>query len=621
MRNFTLCTAILAGALLVALGSCRMPFCPTGEDPFVIIDKPPAPAGGDTQALGEVIIFGWRGGNERDPRSVRWMWSLVADTNGVYNPVFDIVKDLNEHPERYEDKWSKWVPYSSPQGRTMTLGDDEALQMGRAHIFAVQAMDICGKTTAQFTRRTNVRQFIVSAVAGPLLTVAEPHLGANRFLGMSMNARSCEFPADLALNFTWRADASSYGGEIAGYRYGWDVADINNPNDWDVRFSLAHTSAPPMSFSSGIHTFFVEAMDNAGKITLGKMELRIVPFTMERNLLWVDDFPSTEFTQIDYAVPTESQHDAFWLDICGRAQGFDPAEDVWDAYYMHNARPPEFSRIRMYRNIIWSYGSSTDSGAWDDVIRFTPESMIGSNPTLVTNYLSMFLAKGGHLLTEGQADRSGGLAACLLPMAQSFPMNLRCEITGNQAGCDGDLSGVNTIAYRDYCVTMLDKVVGAFRRDADMPTRMVRVDCMTHAVRADDPVASALASLPDRLDLWEEITKPGRYFDPAAPAPRPGGFTFVEAYDPAYWMSRNSVTSQSCFHPMFRMRTRSSVSVLDNTAVALVLTKHENVAPPAPGAVAAKSFHFGFPLWYFNRQQVNRIISVVFTEWQIMAGM
>jgi hypothetical protein len=621
MRNFTLCAAILAGALLVALGSCRMPFCPTGEDPFVIIDKPPAPAGGDTQALGEVIIFGWRGGNERDPRSVRWMWSLVVDTNGVYNPVFDIVKDLNEHPERYEDKWSKWVPYSSPQGRTMTLGDDEALQMGRAHIFAVQAMDICGKTTAQFTRRTNVRQFIVSAVAGPLLTVAEPHLGANRFLGMSMNARSCEFPADLALNFTWRADASSYGGEIAGYRYGWDVADINNPNDWDVRFSLAHTSAPPMSFSSGIHTFFVEAMDNAGKITLGKMELRIVPFTMERNLLWVDDFPSTEFTQIDYAVPTESQHDAFWLDICGRAQGFDPAEDVWDAYYMHNARPPEFSRIRMYRNIIWSYGSSTDSGAWDDVIRFTPESMIGSNPTLVTNYLSMFLAKGGHLLTEGQADRSGGLAACLLPMAQSFPMNLRCEITGNQAGCDGDLSGVNTIAYRDYCVTMLDKVVGAFRRDADMPTRMVRVDCMTHAVRADDPVASALASLPDRLDLWEEITKPGRYFDPAAPAPRPGGFTFVEAYDPAYWMSRNSVTSQSCFHPMFRMRTRSSVSVLDNTAVALVLTKHENVAPPAPGAVAAKSFHFGFPLWYFNRQQVNRIISVVFTEWQIMAGM
>jgi hypothetical protein len=143
---------------------------------------------------------------------------------------------------------------------------------------------------------------------------------------------------------------------------------------------------------------------------------------------------------------------------------------------------------------------------------------------------------------------------------------------------------------------------------------------MTHAVRADDPVASSLASLPDRLDLWEEITKPGRYFDPAAPAPRPGGFTFFEAYDPAYWMSRNSVTSQSCFHPMFRMRTRSSVSVLDNTAVALVLTKHENVAPPAPGAVAAKSFHFGFPLWYFNRQQVNRIISVVFTEWQIMAG-
>ena len=620
MRTFAFCAAVLAGALLIALGSCRMPFCPTGEDPFVIIDKPPPPAGGGTQALGEVVVFGWRGGNERDPRSVRWMWSPVVDTNGVYDPTFDIVRDLNEHPERYEDKWSKWVPYSSPRGRGTTLGDDETLQMNRAHIFAVQAMDMCGKTTEQFNRETNVRQFIVNAVAGPLLTVAEPLLSANRFLGMSMNPRSYEFPADLALNFAWRADASSYGGEIAGYRYGWDVADINDPNAWDVRFSLAHTSAPPMAFSAGTHTFFVEAIDNIGKITLGRIQLFIVPFTMERNLLWVDDFPSSEFTQIDYVLPTESQHDAFWLDICGRAQGFDPALDVWDAYYAHNSRPPEFSRIRMYRNIIWSYSSNNDYGAWDDVIRFTPESMIGSGPTLVTNYLSMFLAKGGHLLTEGRADRSGGLAACLLPTAQSFPMNLMCEITGNQAGCDGDRSGVNTIAYRDYCVTMLDKVIGMFRVDADMPARILRSDCMIHAVKADDPVAGALAGLPDRLDLWEEITKPGRYFDPAAPAPRPGGFTYVEAYDPAYWMDRNSVASQPCFHPMFRMRTRNTLSPLNNSAVALVLTKHDNVVPPAPGAVAAKSFHFGFPLWFFNRTQVNQIVGAIFTEWRIESG-
>lgn len=619
MRKAALCAAILAGALLIVMGGCRVPFCPTGEDPFVIIDKPVAPANpGGVQTLGKVIVFGWHGGNERNPRAVRWMWSTVVDTNGVYDPTFDIVRDLNENPERYEDKWSRWVPYGGPSGRTTTLGDDETLQVNRSHIFAVQAMDACGRATGQFDRRTNCRQFVVSNVAVPLLTVAEPLIGYAIFLGMNPRVRSYDVPAGFPLNFTWRADASSYGGEVAGYRYGWDVLDINDPGDWEVRFSPAYTSAPPRTFFAGTHTFFVEAIDNAGNITLGKFEFVFSPFTMERNLLWVDDLSSTNFAQVDYAMPTENEHDAFWLDICGRAQGFDPAVDVWDAYYNYNSKPPELSVIRKYRNIIWSFGSVPEYGAWDDVILFTPESMVGQGSVLVTNYLSAFLAQGGHLLTEGKSDRAGGLAACLMPAAAVFPMNLMCEITGNQSGCEGDTSGVNTMAYRDYCVTMLDKIVGAFRSDADMPVRLVRnYDCMGYAVRADDPAAVALAGLPERLDLWEEVTAAGRYFDPMAPSPRPGGFTLVEAYDPAYWMTRNSVASQSCFHPMFRMKSRNSLSVLNDATVALVLTKYENVVPGAGGAVAAKSFHFGLPLWYFNRTQVDQIVDVVFTEWQI----
>jgi hypothetical protein len=79
-------------------------------------------------------------------------------------------------------------------------------------------------------------------------------------------------------------------------------------------------------------------------------------------------------------------------------------------------------------------------------------------------------------------------------------------------------------------------------------------------------------------------------------------------------------TPQPCFHPMFRMRTKNSLSALDNAAVALVLTKYENVVPGAPGAVAAKSFHFGFPPWYFNRTQVNQIMNAIFSEWRIASG-
>jgi hypothetical protein len=624
MRRMMLCAAILAGVLLLVCGGCRMPVCPADEDPYVIIDKPPAPSPGPVQMLGTVIVFGWHAGGEGKLRSVRWMWSQVVDTSGAYNPLFDIVRDLNEHPQRYESKWSKWVPYGGRAGTTTTLGDDETLEVGKSYIFAVQAMDFCGRTTEDFDRTTNVRQFVVSRSAVPMLTVMEPFLGGVKFLGMRMNAVAVDFAPNLALNFRWQADASSYGGEVVGYRYGWDVEDIDDPNTWDVSFAPFHTSAPPRALSSGVHTFFVEALDNAGSITLGMIQVTIVPFTMERSLLWVDDLHSLDFVQQDWAIPTESQHDAFWLDLCGRAQGFNPGVDVYDAYNTYNLARPTLSLIGTYRNIIWSYGSNADEGIWDNVISFTPESMIGSGSKLTTSILAVFLAKGGHLLTEGSSERSGGLAACLLPAAQAFPMSLKCEITGNRDDCLGDLSGVNTIGYRDYCVTMLDKVLGQIRTTAGMPMRRVRnYDCMYPGANLSSDVWNTnVPGMPAQLNLWEEIIETGHYFDPSAADPRPGGFTNVEVYDPSYWMNARQASSQGCFHPLYLMRAKNSASALHNQAVALWLTRYADVVPEVSGGigVAAPSLHFGFELWYFNREQVNQIIDAAFTKWQIKEG-
>ena len=41
------------------------------------------------------------------------------------------------------------------------------------------------------------------------------------------------------------------------------------------------------------------------------------------------------------------------------------------------------------------------------------------------------------------------------------------------------------------------------------------------------------------------------------------------------------------------------------------------VVADAEGAVGAPSVHFGFPLWFFNRAQVDSIADVIFDEWQI----
>jgi hypothetical protein len=74
---------------------------------------------------------------------------------------------------------------------------------------------------------------------------------------------------------------------------------------------------------------------------------------------------------------------------------------------------------------------------------------------------------------------------------------------------------------------------------------------------------------------------------------------------------------QLCFNPMYRMRARSQYSAVNGDVVAFWTTKYAGVVADAEGAVGAPSVHFGFPLWFFNRAQVDSIADVIFEEWGI----
>ena len=594
--------------------------------PYVNINRPPL-----NDVYSRVITFGWIGSdpvddpaNTQDPDSIRYMWSLLVDTNNVYNRNFDMVRDLNENPWRYESKWQPWIYYNAPEdsGKSTVIGDDEPLIINSVHFFTVQAMDEAGAITAIFQRNINYRQFIVSEAAGPTLTVTESFLGTFIFLGRNFRPISRELPPGIPLKFSWRATAEDYGGEIVGYRYGWDIADINNDSDWPVGFSPFNLAAPERRLYSGTHTFFIEVIDNAGTSTLAQVQVSVIPFSMERNLLWIDDFYSVNFTQVDYVMPTENEHDTFWLGHCSKAAGFEADIDVYDAT-LKNYKPAPITLIGKYKNIIWTYSSAPEQSTWHRIVQFTPETALTTGANLSVNYVSLYLAKGGHMLTCGRSDKAGGLAATLPDNALQFPVSFRCEMAGIEEGCDTDTSGVNSLGYKDYCVTMLDKVDGALRQDDDMPYRVVKnYDVFSFANRDDsDPVTATYPELPAQLQMWDVAIAPGTFFYPNNPN-GPGGFTYVEIYNPEYWMETKYARTQSCFHPMYRMRSKNSYSVLNNTTVALFLTKYEDIIPDIPPeymqGVAAPSFHFGFPLWFFNRGQVDDIIDLVFSEWALL---
>lgn len=589
--------------------------------PSVVIESP-----GDNAVLGRVITFTWTGrdpidepANTQDPESVRYIAGIVVDTNGIENRAFDIMTDFNENPWRYEDRWWAWVDYHAPgdSGKSTTIGDDEILQLNKTYFFAVQAKDEAGAVTSIFDSHANFRRFIVSEAAGPFLTVMETYLGTFRFIGMNFTPIKKDLPPGVPLNFHWKATAEDYGGRIVGYRYGWDIADVNNPSDWPVSYSPFNLVAPERIVYSGTHTFFVEALDNAGTTTLAQFQINIIPFTMNRELLWVDDFYSTDFTQVSWSMPTETQHDNFWIDICSRARGFDPELDVYDVAST-NFKPPNMGKIGSYKNIIWTY-SSDDQNAWAQIVKYVPESSITPGTQLSINYLALFLAKGGHLWSCGRSERGSGLAAVLPPLAMSFPMNLRCEIAGNQVGCSGDTSGVNTMAYKAHCVTVLDKVVGLIRSDnPDMPRRDISLDALASAYKDNSSPYNALyPDLPESLPLWSEITMSGRFFDPML-----RGFTYVEIYNPEYWMDITKARTQACFAPMYRMRTRNYLSAVNKTVIAIWVRKYEDVIPDIPPesgiAFAAPSVHFGVPLWFFDHDTVDQIVEIVFREWRLL---
>ena len=107
--------------------------------------------------------------------------------------------------------------------------------------------------------------------------------------------------------------------------------------------------------------------------------------------------------------------------------------------------------------------------------------------------------------------------------------------------------------------------------------------------------------------------------------PQVRGFTYVEIYDPQYWMDFKLIPSSlGCYHAMYRMRARSTISPVDQQATGVIITKYRisfenDIANGKPVTIIpADSFHFGFPLWFFERDKVDQLMDEIFTEWQIL---
>jgi hypothetical protein len=609
---------IIAAIALLASAGCGRdeygPFGPGTPDsiitPTLTITSPPYRS--RIPSYLEVTRFSWISAGEKQAVDVRYFVTALVDSNGIYDASFDIIGHMNENPARYDTLWTDWIPYTAPgdSGRTTIIGDDEEVAYGKRHCFFIQGRDEDGNVTELFERETNARIFNVALSSGPILYINDRVLANFTFLGTGSNPEERKLPPGIPLTFRWKGSADQYSNEVAGYRYGWDVT---SPEEWDAPFKITTRGNMPVAFYSGVHTLTVEATDLVGNVTRGTITIEIIPWEMDRDLLLVDDFYAPSYPPPNLATPSEDQHDRFWESICSKAAGFDESRDIYDTYSSPGAPPVEL--VGRYRNMIWTY-SPQSANRWTRVVEFISEAALGVSKDETPNIISIFLAKGGHVWTSGRSDGGGGLAAVLQDDAQIFPIDIRREING--PGTESDGSGLRSLPYRDFCVTVIDKVTGRLRSDLSMPPRILNQhDVMRSALRDDgDPVTASCSGIPATLALRDDVAAAGSFFCTDSTC-YPGGFTYVEVYDPGYWMSVTGASSRYCFHPLYRMRAASPSSVLDGQAVAIWVTRFDDIVPDTPGGVAAPSVHFGFPLWFFRHESVDSIAAAVFGRWGI----
>lgn len=313
--------------------------------------------------------------------------------------------------------WSIWRGWDQVDSLNENLGGKRALITGLTpasqgggagfYQFFVQAKDEAGAITSHFEDGKNLRRIRAVTSLAPRVTVTEPVLGVR----VSSNNQTYDFTVaeSQPISLTWSASAADYGSEITGFRFGWDILDTANDEEWSS-WSLSTTSTQA-SFVSGSHSFFLEARDYSGTTTRVVYRFYVVPFTMERDLLFIDDYNNTasaNFAQSwqgapnnplywgTYYLPNDQQKD-FWDAILEEYAGYDP---VVDFFRVGTINPiPPFETVALYKRIIWEVkeGGPGEAGL-SRVARFVDVYAVSSVPF---DYLSAFMDRGGHLLLCG----------------------------------------------------------------------------------------------------------------------------------------------------------------------------------------------------------------------------
>ncbi|HEU4366433.1 MAG TPA: hypothetical protein VFT13_13330, partial [Candidatus Krumholzibacteria bacterium] len=377
-------------------------------------------------------------------------------------------------------------------------------------------------------------------------------------------------------------------------------------------------------------------IDNSGFCSRIEVKVNIVQFSLERNLLVVDDFAADDnplgnpgWNNIlgKGVLPNDTEHDAFWLSMVENLDGFDPALDMI-ATSQGSTIP--LTKLAMYKSIIWSSYSSVDTRTANqlpELYRYIlHRSSTGSGTVsgkVTPNLLALTMAAGGHILITGQHPVQNVIPRTAI--TPRFPFIFLYELEDLQTGTPDldDPTGTADFAYRELCLETLDFALMTNRRIRYTGGLSPYYCQVSAAVRSqfgslrDDTMREALpldANFPT-LRLRPECSAPGKAYDPAVKG------LDVEVYNPQYFATFCQyvpVSPRSCFQPIYGLGNFDVNEPTYNQPVAFFTSAYADRVAEVPGAVAARSAVFGFAPVFFNPDDVRPAIEyIMFNEWKL----
>lgn len=602
-------------------------------------------------ALPPIATFRWvardpidGSGQSQDPDSVRWILVSTKSFDDDFDRTINYVRKNPAAPE-----WYPWVRYGTADdaGRSWT---SDPMTSGEAYVFAVQVKDEAGAVNPVFDEKRNLRRIRASArLSGPTLWAFNRYMGTIRSSQKGPLPVIIDLPAGLDMEFCWRADASGYGGIVVGYRYGWDIIDLNDEQQWDVSYTPFPTDAQPTvtvcsqrrTFFFGTHTFHMEVIDNNGFQSRVAVVVNIINFTMERNLLVVDDWfegtpQNTGFSRTRGAVPDDNEHDGFWREMVSSVDGLDPDVDFVQIGGARGTPDLPITRLAQYKSVIWSANGSYTSNQFShlaELIRFRDPDRPVTMGKVAPNNVALFMAAGGHALLCGEQIMTGVIGG--FGKAIVYPIIFRYELGGDQDGRytgPGNYVGKygvgeNSFAYAECCLNVLDIAYIASPNSVRRPPNQPSPEgCPVNLLRdhrgVDDGVRSCTPVDVDhkfpRLDLRPEVSSSGRFY-----AEQTLGLN-TDVYNPKYFHRDTACKKtgeifprRDCFKPIYSLRCRNPNSAIYGAPIAFWTTVFED-SIVGDGAVPARSAVFGFHPVFFEPSQVRKALQIILhDEWKL----